>query len=469
MKRPIKTIRDQQGQVAIIVAIVIGLLIVVVGLVVDLGYLYTRKTELQNAADAAALAGAKELNGTPGGIDDAVERATELLLANSVDFGSKPIDIKDENVAQIITFASSPSGPVWYSAGDAKTNSPADKLFIKVDTSGIGLSTVQTWFMRVTQWGFGGIESTSTFGLAVAGRTVCETLPIFTCSRSGGAAPNYGFVVGTSYRLVHDPSGSNIGPGNVGWMDPVPPGTPSLITGTNEMREFLCNARGYCITPGTYTTLTQPALPETFRALNTRFGTYHGSLNDAEHKQNCPADRNIKSYPWDGAASTGAPRDWLVTPPTKQGLDVDEAVGGNGLPRVVHWSAVRPATSAGPPAISTDSTGYPTAGTGVTGEFAGTPYGQTTGSDYYQAPPAELGGDSVKSEADRRILTIGIATNCGQPGLNGSGAPVVIAAFGRFFMQAPAVSTGGTKEFYGEFLGIAATPDPVVPEIKLYR
>jgi len=99
MKRPIKTIRDQQGQVAIIVAIVIGLLIVVVGLVVDLGYLYTRKTELQNAADAAALAGAKELNGATICVQPGT--TTELNLAdyfraNKMNFKPVVIEKVDE-------------------------------------------------------------------------------------------------------------------------------------------------------------------------------------------------------------------------------------------------------------------------------------------------------------------------------------------------------------------------------------
>lgn len=453
MIRPVKPMKDQHGQVAIMVAIVITLLIVMIGLVVDLGFLYTRKTELQNAADAAALAGAKQLNGTAAGISAAVTAARDMAELNSVDFGGDPIEIEDAQ----IKFGPHPDGP-WSSSADAQ-GAPADKLYIKVDTSGILQGSHPTWFMRVA-----GFDSTATYGMAVAGRTVCETLPIFTCARTGGAAPDYGFVQGTSYLLTHDPSGSNIGPGNVGWMDPVPPGAPGLISGTNEMRELLCSGRGHCINPGTYTTLTQPALPETFRALNSRFGNYHGSLNDAEHKQNCPADRNVKEYPWNGTPGTGVPTDWLALPPAQQGLDVDESVAG-GLPRVVHWSAVRP-DSGDTPATSG---GYPGAGTGVAGEFAGTPYGQASGSPYFLAPPAELGGDPVASQAGRRILTIGIATNCGAPGLNGSGAAVEVAAFGRFFMQTQAVSTGADKHFYGEFLGIAATPEPVTEEIKLFR
>ena len=63
----------QRGAVAVIMGIAAVALFAFMGIAVDLAYTYSRKTELQNAADAAALAGAKELNekltgitGTPG-------------------------------------------------------------------------------------------------------------------------------------------------------------------------------------------------------------------------------------------------------------------------------------------------------------------------------------------------------------------------------------------------------------------
>jgi hypothetical protein len=54
----IHRLKDQRGVSAVIVAIVLALLIGFGALAVDLGYLYATKNELQNIADAAALAGA---------------------------------------------------------------------------------------------------------------------------------------------------------------------------------------------------------------------------------------------------------------------------------------------------------------------------------------------------------------------------------------------------------------------------
>ena len=56
-----RNIKGQRGVTAIVVAIVLPVLIAVVALAVDVGYLAVTKNELQNIADASALAGARQL------------------------------------------------------------------------------------------------------------------------------------------------------------------------------------------------------------------------------------------------------------------------------------------------------------------------------------------------------------------------------------------------------------------------
>ncbi|MBW2572719.1 MAG: hypothetical protein JRE61_10305 [Deltaproteobacteria bacterium] len=57
----IHRLNDQKGVSAVIVAIVLPVLIGCAALAIDIGYLYATKNELQNIADAAALAGANEI------------------------------------------------------------------------------------------------------------------------------------------------------------------------------------------------------------------------------------------------------------------------------------------------------------------------------------------------------------------------------------------------------------------------
>ena len=55
--------RKESGAVAVIVALSLVALTGFVGLALDLGKLFVAKTELQNSADACALAAARELTG----------------------------------------------------------------------------------------------------------------------------------------------------------------------------------------------------------------------------------------------------------------------------------------------------------------------------------------------------------------------------------------------------------------------
>lgn len=57
----ISKLKDERGVSAIVVAVVLVMLIGFLALAIDIGYLYATKNELQNTADAAALAGAGEL------------------------------------------------------------------------------------------------------------------------------------------------------------------------------------------------------------------------------------------------------------------------------------------------------------------------------------------------------------------------------------------------------------------------
>jgi len=53
--------KERKGAVAVIVAIVLAMLIGFVALAVDVGYVMVTRNELQDVADAAALAGARTL------------------------------------------------------------------------------------------------------------------------------------------------------------------------------------------------------------------------------------------------------------------------------------------------------------------------------------------------------------------------------------------------------------------------
>jgi hypothetical protein len=89
-KRNLNIFRNESGSVAIVVALLVTLLMAFAALAIDIGHLGTVKCELQKAADASALAGARALGpyiGTPPAPNwiAATDMATQMLPKNKAD------------------------------------------------------------------------------------------------------------------------------------------------------------------------------------------------------------------------------------------------------------------------------------------------------------------------------------------------------------------------------------------------
>src|SRR2546425_11815719 len=83
--------RNQAGSILVVVAAGIVVLIGIAGLAIDMGMLYNVRTDLQNAMDAAAMAGASQLNGNTAGINDAVTEA--IAATNHYYFNTTPVAV----------------------------------------------------------------------------------------------------------------------------------------------------------------------------------------------------------------------------------------------------------------------------------------------------------------------------------------------------------------------------------------
>src|SRR6266516_3759645 len=71
--------RDESGHILLYFTIMLPVIIGMIGLVLDGGRFFHLNTDLQELADASALAGAAELNGASDSIDRATDRARNLL------------------------------------------------------------------------------------------------------------------------------------------------------------------------------------------------------------------------------------------------------------------------------------------------------------------------------------------------------------------------------------------------------
>ena len=88
--------KKERGAILYIVAASLVVLIGFAGFAIDLGMLYNVKTDLQNATDAAALAGAWQLDGTTTGINNAVTSA--INAANKYNFNNNPVGVVNGDV-----------------------------------------------------------------------------------------------------------------------------------------------------------------------------------------------------------------------------------------------------------------------------------------------------------------------------------------------------------------------------------
>jgi len=264
----------QRGAVAIIVGLSIAVLIGFLGLAIDSGHLYVTKTELQNGADACALAASSELTGAPAIAPEAFQRgdAAGMAVATRHFVGFQGSAIPAGNVA--ITYSADLAGG-WVSSGGA----PADARYVRCTIERTGISP---WFMQVLGFGDQIVRSLATATLAPS-QANCG-IPLGVCSL--GPAPSYGLTRGQWVSGRFDSHGNITGSFN--WIDFTP-----TAGGANEVGELL-RGNGVCTLSVTVPVGEPGNLGNAAgRAWNTRFGLYQST---GDNVNSAPPDYTGYSY-----------------------------------------------------------------------------------------------------------------------------------------------------------------------------
>lgn len=451
----------ERGSVAIMTVGALILIIGFCGLALDLSRAYNRKMELQSVADVAALAAARELNGTRGGVTNALAAAAARFAGTDATAVTYQYGKTMSWTDGAIRFGATPDGP-WQNAGSA-LDAPGALLYAQVDTRGLdpAYGLVTTMFMPF----FSRALSNVTFSArATAGRAAIRAVPFGLCAMRpeerrdrGGELEEFGFRRGVSYDLMQlNPDAQDAGISFL--IDPlVVPGAsatpaidlaavePYVCTGTLAMQRL----------KGAEVSVVHPFPLSTFvQHLNSRFFN-EPSVCDPNV---APPDANVKAYtfdtqvPWmdtlrDGQSSAlreaGGKR-WTVAGPDPTPTD---ATAGQFGPLWAYAKAVQYAASE-------PSGGYVAYGTGSWSALynpgqpkakstypSPTPYAQSSGTTYYEPPKG-----SHKGVRQRRVLNVPLL----ECPVSGSRARVV--GIGKFFMTVPADDT----HLHAEFAGLAA-------------
>lgn len=476
MRLPFHSRRRQKGAVAIVFGLSVVTLFAMGGVVLDLGHLYVAKAELQNAADAAALSGAKELNETAAGITLAVSKAQAIAAKNKYNFSTN-LTLASAD----IEFGPGPDGP--WSAVAAAFASPQGKTFIKVDT---GAKVMDTYLMRVAGPAF---NTVNTSGIAVAGQYVVDVTPLGVCAIdpvnktsvkatvSGiNELVELGFRRGITYNILElGPLGATGVPMLLNPVDSPPTACDPAHSSANFTAPFVCQGNSvvgggttvYANTGGSYGPIQ--------KAFNSRFDDYPGGT--ACDPETAPPDSNVKDYDYT-LIPAGRPADWMDPDPGRQSIRVDPATNKplnwpanppTAADFGVLWSysrAVRAAGSA--PNYTADDPFTPSdwadlynPGLTAPGYPPASPYNQTS-VPYFEPPPVHPPGTQ-----NRRLLKIVIVDCAGLGGGGLSCASLPVKGIGRFFLQSRTELTGSPKTIYGEFAGLVESVQ--TSEIKIYR
>ncbi|MGZ5199308.1 MAG: pilus assembly protein TadG-related protein [Telluria sp.] len=454
---------SQGGAIAVMAAAVIVIMIAMFGFALDLTRTYNRKVELQGIADAAALAAASVLDGTPAGIDKAAAAASETASGLSFSYNNGLVSWS----GGALTFASAPDGGStgWVDANAAKAN--ATKVFFaRVDTSALDPvhGKVQNVLIPILSSAF---AETNVTASAVAGRDSLNVLPLAICANSNtkaaglpsGELVEYGFRRGVGYNLMSlNPKVGSTTPENF-LINPIaPPGTvgTSVKDNFDIVAPFVCTGKMAIPTLQGAEVTVERGFPIglLYQQLNARFGTYVTPCQQSS----APADPVVKSF--DLTAAT-----WMKNKPDGQSANPlnPAANPSDPLLTVAEKPAGASSTAYGPLWSYARAAQYASyvANGGVEPASGYTTYVPTNWSTLYnpgqpanQSYPATtpyqtaIGGTAAyKTFRNTRVLRVPLL-QCPVPA--GSKVTATVLGIGKFFMTVPATSTA----LYGEFAGL---------------
>lgn len=492
--------RAEEASVAPLVALSLFALIGVGGIAFDYARLAAVDTELQQAADQAALAAATQLDGAGGATARAVAAAQSLLANQTLfanDGGGMAIQTGQTGTAARVTFYSSKADAEADTNGfGASTGNDASAKFVKVEVT--GREAVYAFTPIVGAFRSGVINAAATAGI---GSAICKVPPLMICNPKPGQPFDADALKGIGIQVTghgNDRTGTQSSntawaPGDFGFLD--------IGSGQNSDLVYALASQNLtfsCFQPSTGQVTT--GNPQgIYDAVNTRFDIYdfssgNGTTLSSCFSGNCPAAPNVIKDVFKQDTTTNGNSCKLTT--NNQGWHVlsggaefgpvaysstqtvntrlDSTIVGMGLPRDnCHYTSYgRPCSQVN----GTNGTSYQTNKFGD-GNWARLDYWDTnhpglakptnasdptkdwrtmTRYETYKweidnaritnnagtAPDKQYGAPvcstgTIAPGTDRRVLSVAMVTNCSA--LSGSSRAVVIGAYVDMFLVEPTV------------------------------
>ncbi len=287
---------SESAATAALYALALPALVAVTGIGFDYARIASMDSELQNAADQAALAGSTQLDQTAGSMQRAVDAARGGLVTNSTLFANDgdgtTVTVPDTDV---YFYETRPDAEADTNRLD-RANPIVDDLRAKYIRVAVEQRTAEYALTPVVGPLFGDINAEAVAGIGAA---LCRTPPLMICNPSepvGNVDKEFAFNAdsfkGVGLLLKGGGSGGGAwAPGNFGYLDTVPGGG----AGTPDLREALGweSPVGNCVSKTANDSVdTSPGnKTDVADSINTRFDIYNGDVSCPTGGK-CPASIN---------------------------------------------------------------------------------------------------------------------------------------------------------------------------------
>jgi Putative Flp pilus-assembly TadE/G-like len=474
---------DTQG---LILPYVTMMLIVIIGvsvLALDGARYMSLQTQLQNGADALALAGAAELDRLPDARSRAV-RAIENLLANPTLFG----DERRVQVSRIEFFSRLPADDSRPLSEGTLATDGTNARFVAVTVRPNTLTTLLPASF------FGGANAVSAGAAAVAGfdQVVCQVAPLYVCNPYEVPGMSYDQASGALQEAVADPFmrrrllrlrqyGDRNEPyaaGDYGFLEPGQFGSDP-----DEIMDAIAVDRPRACFIQNRVNFRPGALSAVREAFNVRFDIYEGAMAGRQEEPAYRPALNVRKG-YVGGGSSGACNarpgtDWPIGAPPGQvtGLPLDREwpfaggrMGNGSWNFATYWQANHGGDGRPPPNVG----GGPADNSNLPSRYDVYRYEIDQGYVGDRSPggesgaPACYGGGVLYDVPDRRVLYSAIV-NCQSLGMvGGAQSNVPVAAFGKLFLTLPLQRS--QTDLYVEIIGLVKPGDDSNFEmVQLYR
>jgi Flp pilus assembly protein TadG len=313
--------KDNDGVILPYVAVMMPVLMGFSLLALDAARFQSLQTQMQAAADALALAGARELNQRSGAIAAANSAMANTDFGNNntlFAMGEKPTFTytatyyKSLNAANLDAYAGTPG---------VSTTSDTDAKFVRVKIN--SPNPINTIF-PVRLIAPNGTDSFTTGGSAIAGftaQTVCDVPPVFVCNPYEQSGDTDSQATGRLLTAFNDPatlrkqyrldSSSAGGPGHFGYLVP-----PDGCKGANCLINWIATAHPKTCYQTSGVDLNTGAVSSTIDGFNVRFDIYPSNGHLGPSSTYPPASNVRKGIPNQKVNGTNCPNNIYTNVPS---------------------------------------------------------------------------------------------------------------------------------------------------------